>query len=1468
MPMINRLRIVNFSYNNNNRHIIDECFNFYGGENALLSLANGGGKSVLVQAMLQPVLPKVSLLGRKFSDFFVGSRTPSYIIIEWKLEDDVGYLLTGIAVTARATHSTNEDEQYTDVRYFTFTHFYENANAFDIRDIPVAEQDGSSIRIASFVDFKKLLQKESDRGEFDIGVFDSSREDQILYERKLGNYYIFRDEWKELMMRINEAENGVSEVFSECKTSRKVMEQWVIKYIEKVLDKSAEGEISDHKKLEIMMGQVAQSLVENEKHIMEYEAISEFKAQAYNLAQETNLVLKHLDEEERLKKEVSGGYTALKTQVDIFEDELKGLEIKKRDISDQLIQIEQEKKSEEFYRLSDEIDILSEGLAELEKTLAEHKKEKEETDYKFKCQKAAERYIKICEKQRAISEIEERIANASKNQEELSIRLNQVKYSLKCMMQQDLDNKKLTLQQKENQFNIYQKELKDIEQSKIDAQKEQNQKNTEKGRLSAEIESFEKEEPVLLKSLGLELYRNPMLNELDSKEVERAEKELKEDFQNKVNFLAIKKKRLEECDFELKNAEKQKEQLQQTEKMRTVDLNIAEGDIKEYEDKKKKAIMALNRFNISKEYLFSHEYILKEAREYLYDWEKKSFNLRMVINDLEKRVQGIETGENYLPAKLLNIMRENSLEPFTGEKYLREADEEKKQSLLQNNPLLPYALIVTEKEMELLIKLTAGEDFNQIVPIVRYRDLEQKTDMKALNISFIASSKNTYLDGDGLKVYMNRLRVEQGESLQSLRETASVIERVNRDYSIIEGFIYSKEQADQLYSRKDLLEQELKALTTAIDDCNTKIRQHGEEKDRLSIEIIETKDSISDAEERISSFKGYLEKNTVYMERLSSYNKLMAELEALNSLYEKCCARGNWLKDEILTANNELSEVRNEISDIQKKLVEVDDSLEAEIIDASVHKLGGMLSSLKGKQSNVLEELNERKAGLYKDIKDEEKSIGRLKLGDTDEYKEIAYSEDIENQLQDKLDNVDKNINYTVSEYNQENLKLTKINTRKEELEKSMAGKPLVPIENIRGNYNARKDILNKEMADTEASEKSINAEKYALQLILERIAVSVGDINISSADKELISYEQVRATIKETLSDYLREVEAAKKCIENFNKISSGFVFKYEALEDSTIKDALKGLKGQLQMLEHSFDKYFYLSERLEYYNNQLSNILNLMQSKLQQLEHSRKDLVEHAFMEAKRIYMEVPKISENSAVEIDGVRKRVLDISFRQMDDELAAREKMSGYISECLNSLTILIKNNADDNKLRRDLEKYMSTKELFNVISPLESCVINAYKVDLNERNRRMLPWEEIIVKNSGGEKFVAYFSLLIALISYSRKQQRGYTAFRNREESKVLIMDNPFGPITSGHLLKPMFDIAKKYNTQLICLSDIKQGDVINSFDLIYMIKIRQNMQSEDYLEIEPIIQRKLAQDERLEKAYYHYLRPEQLSLFE
>ena len=93
----------------------------------------------------------------------------------------------------------------------------------------------------------------------------------------------------------------------------------------------------------------------------------------------------------------------------------------------------------------------------------------------------------------------------------------------------------------------------------------------------------------------------------------------------------------------------------------------------------------------------------------------------------------------------------------------------------------------------------------------------------------------------------------------------------------------------------------------------------------------------------------------------------------------------------------------------------------------------------------------------------------------------------------------------------------------------------------------------------------------------------------------------------------------------------------------------------------------------------------------------------------------------------------------------------------------------------------------------------------------------------------------------------------------RESRHVLIMDNPFGPISSMHLLKPLFDIAKRYRTQLICLTDLKQSSILNNFNLVYMLRIRKGAASTDeYLKWEAFKRSEEVpeNDEALEKAFY------------
>ena len=62
-------------------------------------------------------------------------------------------------------------------------------------------------------------------------------------------------------------------------------------------------------------------------------------------------------------------------------------------------------------------------------------------------------------------------------------------------------------------------------------------------------------------------------------------------------------------------------------------------------------------------------------------------------------------------------------------------------------------------------------------------------------------------------------------------------------------------------------------------------------------------------------------------------------------------------------------------------------------------------------------------------------------------------------------------------------------------------------------------------------------------------------------------------------------------------------------------------------------------------------------------------------------------------------------------------------------------------------------------------------------------------------------------------------------FADRNEGKVLIMDNPFAQTNASHLLIPLMDMAKKTNTQLICLTGLGGDSIYNRFDNIYILNL-------------------------------------------
>lgn len=149
MPAIRKIRIVNFRFNNGAKLIPDEVFCTENAEgkpiDTLFNLDNGGGKSVIVQLLLQPICPKAKVQNRNISDYFQKGTDHAFVLIEWALDGSHNSLLTGIALAASTT-ADDENESKT-IRYYTFIHDYTRAgDKLDLISLPLSQRTGSHIR--------------------------------------------------------------------------------------------------------------------------------------------------------------------------------------------------------------------------------------------------------------------------------------------------------------------------------------------------------------------------------------------------------------------------------------------------------------------------------------------------------------------------------------------------------------------------------------------------------------------------------------------------------------------------------------------------------------------------------------------------------------------------------------------------------------------------------------------------------------------------------------------------------------------------------------------------------------------------------------------------------------------------------------------------------------------------------------------------------------------------------------------------------------------------------------------------------------------------------------------------------------------------------------------------------------------------------------------------------------------------
>ena len=1469
MPQINRIRIINFSYNNDNRHIIDEKFNFYQGENALLSLANGGGKSVLVQLLLQPIIPCAKLQGRSISDFFRKRKYPAYVLIEWKLDDMGGYLLTGICLAGYESQAAEGIEERTGIRYFTFTVKYNRSNMYDIENIQLAIKKGQIVNILPFKDAVALIAEKSRDSKLEISYFSSDETQE--YSKHLATFNISQDEWRNIIVKINDDEGGVKEIFEKCKTTQQLMNDWILKTVDKVIYRNKE----DSKKLERMLENLTEEMISNEQYIYDRQVITEFLGKMQEYSKEIKLLLEGLDEQKKMET----GLLQLFTYIDVENEKKRDLYNRNNNMiaecREELNKINLEERSLHYYNCEKKYDTCTDVHEEVKKRYEESLLRQEQCRYERNLQKAAELLGRIQGIGAELAGLEERI-NECRQDIGKDDRIRSLEYSLKLAYEDKL--KALDME-----IGSLLKEINSLQEVKVQCSKELEDSGKRKEDLGKECEvikyknkQFDEEEDSLKKKLGLSYTRN-LFGEINPEDVKKASKALngrlhKAEYERDQVEAAI-----DRIQIEIPNVEKVLREVSQENALQNNKLLESEKLKVEYDDTEVKLARSFEKYGLDYNLRFSAFYRETSFNELIVKLEGTVFNVKRELEKKNETAGKLKSGTLHVSSDFTKFLKTSGIEFETGETYLRNQKKEIRDCLVESNPLLPFSFIVREEGLEQLKAITPDIPVYQPVPLITFDMLDMQLDIygrlvnKLSGVSFLCLYDGRMLDAADLNAYAVQLQRESEELGMRLQHYNTALKETREDSGLVVGFNYTQDYRYRIETEHNEIAGKMKELDIAA----TKLEG---QKNELAQKLTEAYNSmpkiykdVDMAKENLDAFLQMKEKSRKYeidMKTLNINLKTIDELEKKLTVYKERLSKAD---ARLIEATLEMKERNLQKEDIGFKYDHVRHALPATLLDEPFHLLEARLAALKNQFTQDLQQLEKSKEAKSAEKKSMEKELGKLKLAE-EQYASIQFIQDKLDFLDEESERLDQNVKDFAKRESESNAKMeaakSNMETALEEVQKLGAEEP-VPRENIHPDFSRRC----KEAAELE--------EKKSLENICIKDLIAQ---NERIADR---IQHQIKITGKADLSSYLptedvkKEYEQLASTLTEKRKIndtSSRYInAKYVQIEgaykekNSNITNIFKGLEPFKSKADMDFDGFYYFYERVERQNEALQDFIRILEAQLANLERNKSDMVQQSYMQAVQVFEEVQKITEDSSIRLSGKSKPVqmLQIDMQPLEDRHVGIDSVTAYINYCADKIRNDIKEGKNREEIRRTIEKLISSRELLNKVSDLSNLKIKTYKIDFNINNSEHKTWEQVLRENSGGERFVAIFSVLAALISYTRKSRMKTEGLSGRSDTRVLFMDNPFGPISSEHLLKPLFEIAKKYNTQLICLTDLKQNSILNCFNLIYMLKIRTGtLGTNEYLKFEEHIRdgADLKTDEHLERAIFRVYDFEQIQI--
>ncbi|MDG6876923.1 hypothetical protein ACQR3C_08140 [Clostridium perfringens] len=1421
MSKINKLRFVNLNYNHNTMKIDDETF-YLDGQDTMLNLRNGGGKSVLVQMVMAPLVNKRyrALKDRTFESYFT-TNTPTYIMIEWILDDGAGYLLTGMMVRKKDVLSDEDSKDKLDI--INFIHEYKEKNEYDIKRIPIVEINNGKKMVKSFLNSKKLFEELKKNKEVRFNYYDMNNPVTTKnYFEKLQEYKINHKEWETIIKQINLKESGLSELFIKAKDSSGLVKSWFLPAVENKLRKD-EDRIKNYRNL---VKRYIEQYKANKANIDKKEKIELFNKLSEDIKNSCDEFILTIEERKGLENKIANIIRILKNNYEDKENEEKELECLINQLVEKIAELFYEEYSIKIYRKEDKIEELEEYVKELDNLVNKSEEEKKALNRKNEILECSKIHKEYQSRSQELQSLESELKILTKKKDDNTPHINNIGFTIREILNKEISDMKEKVDERKTDINVLEFEKEKLKNILNENRLLINKLKGREGFLKASLESFDK-----IQSNFNDKYNENIIRNISG-------------YFNEESLLSIRRN-IEDYNFDLnKNMKNITEDIfynkeilksKNNEKERNTKLMFDfenqlknnESLIEELDEKVKICIDVIKYIDFGEERVFDTEDILNAFYTKIDFLEREKSKLIRQEEDILDELDKLEGGRVLeLPKEIKKKLEYKDIKIIYGMEWLKKNgySTEKNIEVVKNNPFIPYSLIMNSSEIEILKREGLDIFISNPISIINRLDLESNflevdQSMVSFNkLNFFVSFNNKLLDEKELI----KLIEEKKQYLESIRSNIE-----NRKNEI--RFLEKKKEIIQ-YSKLDKEKYEnVKREKTFLEKKIIEIRENeisiAREFGKIEINISELENTKKVLEENI---RKNLEKINSFNELIEEYNKYKDNKDELSLIEFKIEEINKFLKEN---ENREL-EIDKTLKDINNIMVSYNNSLEklkSEAIEFSFYKEGLFIKKDKedllaefyvlNKQITAsekdLKKRREEKSRAFKEIEDELNAKANKYNVAEAEYINEVYNINRDFELKDLIEKEDKNYNYL----------------------KDKRSNILQEIASEKSNVENLYESLEKDLGKTKAKSKALLYDKNFKEEIAKlKIEKASNEKKIKEVineknkiDKYLIDLSQFNEFVIEKEEDIFIDIKDLDNTIGSIKRDlfeKKDLELKKEAKLNNCIvdienKDSFRNeniFKSSIQSLKSLVSKPIKFKEHLNLVINSYNSIIEKLLIDIKLIEDEEEKILDSILEYIEEVNKNISIIDDNSSININNKRVKMLNITVQDFEkNKINYRLKLKDYI-EAIRERAIkeLEKNNSIEEIISNNITLF----KLYDEIIGVENVEIKLYKIE--ENRQRIISWDEVS-KNSGGEGFLSAFVILTSLLSYMRKDENDI--FSRKEDGKVLIMDNPFAQTSSSHLLKPLMDIAKKSNTQLICLTGLGGDSIYNRFDNIYVLNL-------------------------------------------